>query len=1027
MSRSPSRLERMFQWLASQRLPVLVLAVGVVAAAAVVVPRMPLQLLPEVRYAHVRVVGDYPGRTAKVIEESVNQPLEEAFAGIERLVRMESRSGDGRSYIELFFQPGHDLDRARQDVMQGVARARGVIPAEFPDPRVFSVGTTELPVIQIAFASSRHSPFELRQRLRSSILPRLRTVDGVEAAFVAREDNRELLVELDAEKMEAAGLSPTAVEATLATALAPPVDAAVRTVDFEGVGTLASADWTADALAGLALAGAVGEVPVTLESIADVRESPSVQTLRTRLDGKPAVLVTVHRTPSANSLRMARQVRDAVERGLRAPELADVDADFLFDDSIVTAGAVRSVLIAAAAGALLATGLIALALRRRRGLAAVACIVLAGLASAVLLLHAGGQSLNLLTMAALLLSVGLGLDYAIIFFDRMERLASSAESDKVEGVSPAARAAAGVAWPLAGAVVTTLAAILPFLLVEGLVAMLFRPLVLTVAAAAVTTFLFAMLLLPAMASENGDSSAGRRQMPDRAISKPRGAWWSSALALGFAALMAGALVVGPRWLPFEVLPVVDDGFIEARMNHPVGITMDQLDGVTRRVEDVFRDVPGTRSVFSTVGGYFREGSPSFRPGTSNFMIRIDPTKAWGSAEWAAEARQAVAALDIPGLRLSVTPPRIRGVQTRLSDADVIVVLARTDGDLLALGDDERTALEVMSGIEGLTDVSRVRGGVSPRWRITPDREALAAHGVDESTLRLQFEYALEGRILRQRMQNGEPLSLRLRHARRESAPDRVQGLRLAAADGTFVHLGDVADFGLAEEPTHIERREQQRVVRVSALLDPAGPPPGQVLADLEEALAVAGWCAETSWWTEGEVQAMEETRRTFITALGLALAMVFAWLLIQFRRFSFSLATLLVLPLGAGGAFLLLGLLSRPIDAMVLAGLLIAVGVTANNAILVLAEGDTRSGKSALPLANRLRLAGRLRLRPVALTTASTVLGVAPLIAGGERVFGLLQPLAISLTGALLASVALSCFVLPRIAGWLARGSAATE
>ena len=1024
MSTSASRLVRAFASLASHRLPIAVVVVIIIVAAVVVLQRMPLQLLPEIHYPQIRVIGDYPGRTAGVIEESVNQPLEEAFAGLEGLLKMESRSGDGRSYVELFFQPGHDLDRALQDALQGVGRARASIPPEFPDPRVFSVGTTESPVMQIIFSSQQRSAQDLRNQMRADVLPRLRNIRGVEAAFITREDNRELVVELDREKMDAAGITDAKVEAIVFQATSPPVDGAIRTAAFEGVGTLAATNWDVEEIGALPITPdlrnhaapepSASPRPIPLSDIATIRRTTSDESLRVRLDGANAVLLTVHRTPRANAVRMANRVRAAVERSA----VDDVRVEVIFDDSLVTAAAARNVGIAAAAGSFLAMVLIVLGMRNRRSAPVVGIIVVAGLAGSIIVLHLFGQSLNLLTLAGLLLSVGLGLDYAIIFFDRLERLAGAETADSKH---LPAQAAASVAGPLIGAVITTLGAILPFLLVGGLIALLFRPLILTVATASVLTFVFAMIILPATrarlpAMTSGKESAARSTLPVTRVVRTTAAF---AVALAAAAL----LWLGPRVLPFEVLPVVDDGFIEARLIHPPGVAMDQLDALSRRIENRFAEIPGTRAVFATVGGYFREGMPAFRPGTANYQVRVRTDGGFNSNDWADAARTAIGELQIPGIRLSITTPRIRNVETRLADADVVVVLTRSDGDLLALGEDERQAVAAMEDTAGLIDVERLRAGVSPRWRIQPDREALALQGVSESELRDFVAYALEGRIVRQRIEHGEPLALRLRHQRTKPGPERVLQARLPAPAGG-VHLADVATFSLVEEPTHIERREQQRVVRIAAALDPAGPAPETVLQALETKLRDTPWQAETHWWTEGEVEAIGETRRTFAIALGMAMFFVFAWLLIQFRRASFAIATLIVLPLAGGGAFALLMLMGRPIDAMVLAGLLIAIGITANNAILVLSQAVDMSAMPEsfrdLPLADRLHAAGRLRLRPVVITTTSTVLGMSPLLIGGGGVAGMLQPLAIALTGALLTSIPLSCLVLPALAGAIA-------
>lgn len=1003
--------------LARRRIALGAVSFGVLALAAVTLARMPLQLLPEVRYPQVRVIGDLPGQTSRVIEESINLPLEAALAGTPGLVRLESRSGDGRAYVELFFQPGYDLDRAFADTTQAAQRARAQIPPEFPEPRIFAVSTMQEPALQFAFGSPGLAVEELRQRLRAQLVPRLRAVPGVEAIFIGREEVPELVVEVDPGRQRALGVDLEAIEALLLEATEPPTGGALRNAWFEGIGILGDEGWDATRLERrlVPLGEAGGTVP--LGSLARVHRAPSEERLQTRLDGNDAVLLTVHRSPHAHSLRTASRVRAIVRETGAGPAFAGVESTLLFDDSVVTQSAVRSVLVAAVGGALLAMTLLLVGLRQRRYMPLVALVVAVSLGAALVVLHLLGATLNLLTMTGLLLSVGLGLDYSIIYFDRLERLPRGTDR-------PHVAAMVQMAGPLLGALLTTLAAVLPFLLVEGMVALLFRPLIWTVVVTALSSFGFALVLLPTFA-RGGQARARAPQDPPapswlwRLVQRPAVVW-------GLAALLGGALLLGGRTLPFEVLPVVDDGFVSLRITHPAGIPAANLDELTRRVEGALSELEGTASLFTTVGGYFREGLPSSRPGTSNFMVRVDTRGGrLPSRAWAAAAREAVAALDIPALSLSVTLPRIRGVQTRLSEADLIVVLTREDGDLLALGEVEGDVVRALRGVPGLTDVERVRSGASSRWRLEPRQDALALYGIPTSTLRRTLDYGLEGRVLRQRVDRGEPLALRVRYDRRVAGgPDQLGSLPVAGADGAQVHLGELVEASLVEEPTHIERRENRRVIRVTAQLDPAGPGPGRVAREVEQALGAAGLPEGVSWWLEGEIEALEETRRTFGVALVMALMMVLTLLVIQYGSLAFAAAALVSIPLCGVGALAILGLMERPIDAMVLAGLLIAVGIVANNVILVLSQARALCEEhDSVSLAEALRRAARDRFRPILLTVLSTVLGMSPLLWGGAQVFGLLQPLAVALTGALLISIPLACVVLPGLVTSLSRGS----
>jgi len=1005
--------------LSERRLSAGALVAATLIFAVVALVRMPLQLLPEIRYPQIRVISDIPGQTSLVIEESVNEPIEAALAGVPGIVRTESRSGDGRSYIDLFFEPAYDLDRAYRDVTEAVQRARSQIPADFPDPVVFVVSTQEDPAIQIAVGSSSLSVVEIRQRLRGSLLPRLRTIPGLEAVYLGREEIPEFVVDVDPRLQTGARVSLSSIEAALLQATQAPSSSTMRAAGFEGVAVLGEGGgWSAEWLAAQPVPVIGGNQTVPLGTIASLHRASSEESLKTRLDGFPAVQVSVHRSPRAHALRVSRDVESVLEELQESPIFAGLEATVLFDDAVVTRSAVRSAMTAVIGGALLAMLLLFFGLRQRRYTPLVAMIVGVSLAATIVVLGAIGQTLNLLTLAGLLLSVGLGLDYAIIYFDRLDRLGPEVED-------PHIRAMVEVAGPLLGALLTTLAAVLPFLLVSGLVALLFRPLIWTVAIAGVFSFLFAVLLLPLFTRRH----LGEGERKGEAW-KPSGGGWSDRIRTPVSAwiavgVLAAILLLGGRALPFEVLPVVDDGFVEARITHPVGIPLPAMDDLARVVEEGLIGVEGTQSVFTTVGGYFREGLPAFRPGTTDFLVRVD-TGVLSSNEWAVQARSAFSSLGIPGLRISVTPPRIRGVQTRLTEADVIVVLTREDGDLLALGELEPQIVELLQGVTGLVAVQRMRAGVSPRLRGEPRYERLASLGVPPDELGRVMTYVLEGRVLRQRMEGGEPLALRVRFDRSlAGGPENLVQATLLSPSGGEVHLADVVDFALVEEPTHIERREGQRVVRIGAQLDPGGPGPGAVDGEVRQLLQGAELPPGTSWWIEGEVETLQETARTFGISLILALLLVLTLLVVQYGKVSFALAGLISIPISGSGAVLLLWILGRPLDGMVLAGLLIAVGIVANNVILVLSEAmSAQEGPEGLSAGAALRQAADDRLRPIILTVLSTVLGMSPLLLGGIEAFGLLQPLAIALIGTLLVSIPLAYFILPGIAESLSAAGA---
>jgi len=998
---------------AMRRAALLVVSAIIILIAAILVPSMPLQLLPQISYPQIRIISDLPGQTSGVVEETINEPIEAMLMGMQGMVRLESRSGDARSYIDVFFMPGYDMDRALQDVNQAVQRAQSQIPDSFPPPRIFEANTTQEPALQIAFGSSEFSTTEIRQRLRAYVIPRLTAVTGVETVYMGRGEVPELVVDVDPFRTASLGVSLDALERLLLEATNPPLSSAMRSTSFEGVGVIGEDGWNPVRLGQRMLLQ--NGVNFPLSDLAKIHLSNSEERVSSRLNGVPAVLVSVHRSPQAQSLQMAEDVRQIVEQIAHLPAFASIEASILFDDAVVTRSAVQSVVTAAVGGSLLAMYLMFVVLRNRRYVPLVALVVAVSLAGAIIFLYATGMSLNLLTLAGLLLSVGLGLDYAIVYFDRLDRLRHLQSEAHLHAM-------VDVFGPLLGALLTTLAAVLPFMFVEGLIAMLFRPLIWTVMACAIFSFIAAVLLLPTFARQIASDTSPQRDSSEsrmmnrwlRLARRPFPVWL-------IVILLAAGMYWGGKSLPFEVLPVVDDGFVDVVLTHPVGIPVAEMDVIAHRVEDSLMSVTGTASYLTTVGGYFREGLPSFRPGTVELMVRVD-TGATDSLTWTRQARAAINALNITGLRVSITPPRIRGVQTRLAEADLIVVMARADGDILAMTPVETEVITRLREVEGLTGIGRMRSGVSPRWVADPDYQMLAAYGLDEASIKQTIEYALEGRILRQRVQGGEPLVLRMRYDRTYAGgPQQLARLPLLATDGRSLHLGSAVSFHLEEEPTHIERREGQRVVRVSANIDPDGPGAAVAAARVEDMLQQMNWDAGVSWWLEGDIDAIEETARTFIIALSLALLMVLALLIMQYGVVSYAATGLIIIPLSAAGTVGLLFVMDRALDAMVLAGIVIAVGIVANNVILVLSQTRNAIDTDGLSLREAVERAASDRFRPILLTVMSTVLGISPLLFGGAEVFGLLQPLAIALTGTLLLSIPLACLLLPGLLVTFAR------
>ena len=979
---------------------VLTLVLTLVVAGVLAATTMPVQLLPRIDYAQVRVIADLPGQSAEAIEVSLNAPLEEALAGVRGLRAMQSRSGDERSYIELFLQDGHDPQLALQEAMAAVQQASTQLPADMPLPRIFPVSTADEPALIVALRDGDLPPWALRERLRADLLPALRGVRGVAAIHVGRTEAREVHVDLDPQALALAGISATEVLALLRAEVGPPVHSTLRDRTIEVLGRHGAVQPDAARLRALPLPLADG-TRLLLQALAEVQpEALSESRLPSRLDGRPAVLLEVIRDPGARSHDVAAAVSDQLSRWEARGE--DRAAVVLHDDAFLTEAALRGLASAAFAGGLLASLLLLLALRSAGHLPAVLLLLPGTLAFAVILLSWMGLGLDLMTLTGLLFTIGLGLDYLVIFADRLQR-ERERETGPDGAAAPEERAFAAVAGPLLGALLTTLAAVLPFLLVRGPVAQLFAPMILSVVAASVASFLLAMLVLPAW----GGSGAARTRAPTDVA--PGGT--ARALRTGTGALLLlltpVGLVVLALVTPSDLLPAVDDGLVRVRLNVPAGQPLDEVDRAARQLERRLMALPDTEHVHTTVGGYVREGGASYRPGEINCFVRVTRRPdGEGAAAWVARARAAVDELELLHARTRWELPRIRGVRTSLEDDDVVLVLSHTDGDLGALREAAESLRQALADVEGLGRFSLSRDGIGTRVVIEPREEALVAAGVAGGELRAVLRLAMEGETVGRWVERGEPRTLRVRFQRDAAGRSTdLDTLPILAADTSVVGLGSLVDATWREEALHIERDEGLRVQRLRASRDGTASADATLRA-LERALDEAELDGSISLRVDGEISAVRDAMRTLLGALLLCILGVLVVLHLQYGWLRAAFAAVLMLPLSAAGALALTSLLGQPMGGLLLAGLLVAFGIIANGAILILSEAVELAGHDR-PHRGQVREAASSRLRPIVLTVLTTCLGLSPLLVVGGGVSDLLQPLALAVIGALLLSVPL--------------------
>jgi len=989
--------------------------------------RLPVDLLPEVVYPLIRVDVSYPGVAPEVMEEQVTRPLERQLASTEGLTLMASEAEEGMTDVSLLFRYGTDLDVALQDAARLLERARGQLPDDIEPPRLSKFDPGAQPIFEAGFSSDRRSAREVRDWLDNRLAPQLQSIPGVSGVLSVGGQEREVEVVVDQQRLRAYGLSLADVSAQLAAenqnVSAGNITSSSLDVRARTEGRFRSADDIAAVL--LRIPGS--DQRIRLDEVAEVRDGFREQRVFVRLDGEAATQLSVFKQPDANTVQVVDEVQARFD-SLRASGFIPEDIVFSTtrDGAYFVRGSVESVASAAIMGGVLAMLVVLFFLGSVRGSVVIGLAIPLSIMATFALMGAAGLSLNVMSLGGLALGIGLLLDNAIVMLENIERH----RSERGEDPEQAAHAAADeVISAVTAGTLTNLAAVLPFLFITGLATLVFRELLVTISFAVVASLAVALTLVPMLAAQMAKlrfTSGFDRSLPYRGFSRgmaavtdgyrrllgallPHRGW---VLVAAFATVLA-VLPLGSR-LGSEFLPQLDDGSLNVRLALPAGTTPEQTDRATRQVEAALRDLPHVSSVFTVSGGNVWGGTLSERAGRGWLAIQLEDAAVrpdWPIGRWAREAQRRVESLDIAGADIAVRTNGIRGLNFGLSGNDVeIKVLGE---DLPTLQRLAREIIRAVEGIPGLEAVEMDDEDRTPALQIEVDRERAAALGLDVRAVAQALRQAVTGTVPTRYSTGVNEYDVRVRLPREEVENlDRLGEVIVANGANGPIQARQVARFTLGEGPAEIGRENQLRIQRIVGAFNTSESDVGTIMAEVQRRIATVEMPEQYGVALGGQFESVQETEREMNIVIVLAVFLVFVVLVVQYEQLTNPLVIMTAAPLALGGALVALWMAGTPLSAPVFLGAVLLIGIVVNNAILLVeyVEQDVARG---VPAEVAVVEAGVVRLRPILMTTLTTVVGMLPLAMGLDAGGKLMQPLAVAVVGGLMSSMLLTLVVVP--------------
>lgn len=1016
----------------------------VVLLGSISLTRLPVDLMPDIQYPSLTVRVNYSGVGPLEMEELVTRPIEQAVSAVAGLEQINSTSSEGSSVVRLNFAWGTDLNEAADEVRSRVDRIRGRLPNEADPPTIFKFDANAMPIMGIGVEGD-YDVVTLREIAQNDLSPRLERVPGVAAVTIDGGMRRQIRVDLSREKITALNLSVDRVVQILRTENQNiplgEVDEADRTYLLRSPGQFRSLDEIRNTVV-LTRQG----VPVYLKDIAEVYDGTEDIRSVTRINGRPGIRMRVTKQSGTNTVAIARGVKAEIERINR--EVPGVTLTVLDDSSRFIERSIASVRNAALLGAFFVVAVIFAFLRNWRSTFIICLSIPISMLGTFALLYFGGFTLNTLTFGGLALGIGMIVDASIVVLENTYR---HLEMGK-DRMTAAIEGSEEVWSAIVASVLTQVAVFVPMLFLTGVTSIMFGQLAAVVAFALLMSLFVAVTIVPVLCSRLlrlAPPSSERRGVVGalflagdrvlRALDRAYARTLHTALhhrPLVFASgagLFVAAVLLIPS-LGFEFQPTTDEGEVTVSAELAVGTRIERTEAVLVRLETAIRElVPEATMLITQAGG---GGGGGFFGGSSthrgNIQVRLVP-----KTERTRTNEQIAMALrrelnGIPGVIVRARPSggqMMRGmggggmgggdsrlsVEIRGHDLDESARLAR---DIKAL----------MDVTPGIADSQLQREDGRPELAVRVDRDKAALLGLTVTGVANTIRTNVAGTQAAMFRDAGKeyPIVVRLREADRRDV-SAIDDVLLSTPAGQVVPAKNVATVGRATGPVQIERKNQQRIQRVNAEVETTLSVAVDALRDRLPLLNVPqGFSVGFGNEVEEQSRAFRELQLVLI----LAIILVYTVMASQYESLRDPFVIIFAVPLAAIGVVGSLLVTATPFSMQAYIGVIMLAGIVVNNAILLVDYTNTLRRRDRLSLRDAVETAGRHRLRPIMMTSFTTMLGLLPMALGWGEGGELQAPLARVVIGGLLTSMLITLVFVPSLytlleEGWrgLFRGS----
>ena len=994
----------------------------IVVLGAVSLSRLQIDMLPNIELPTLTIRTEYEGAGPEVIERLVTQVVEEVVATVPGVEEISSTSSEGRSTVRVRFVWGTDIDTAAIDVQGKLEDEINELPDDVVRPRIRKFDIASFPVVLLGISSTL-APVELTELIENQIRYRFARIPGVAQVDVFGGFNREVRIELDPDRVKAVGLPMDKVLDAIRDANLDLPAGKIEQGRYE-VMLRAPAEYTSlDQIRETVIERRDGAA-VTLGQIATVKDTYEKLTRIVRVNGGRGLRVAIRKQASANTVEVSKRILAEIDAANKAfPQIAIVP---VINQGNYIARSIANVARSVLYGGGLAVLVLLFFLRSIPSTLVISVSIPISIIATFILIYFGGFTLNLMTLGGLALGVGMMVDSSIVVLENIFRRCNESGESTVDA---AVNGAMEVGPAIIASTITTLVIFLPLIFLKGVSGILFKEMAYVIIFALICSLVLSLSLVPMLASrllkpspKNATPQTSRRNQLSAAVTSI-----ASGLVTTYLTLLRRALAHRPATilfacvllvaslllLPFigsEFLPPSDEGTVRINGKMAIGTRLDLVDGQTRIMEDIVRKaVPETTASVVSVGASgWRADAGS--EGDINLSLVPVSQRSRSNVQVAGDLRRRLEGR-IPGMEIRVRAPQGQFILDRVLGGDEGLTVEIRGYDLATLDTLAAKAAARMTSVAGITDIQTSLEAGIPQQEIRVNREKISDLGLSVRDVTELLQTAVAGsKAGEYRTEvNAYRILVQLENAEKRSLDD-ILDLTLTTASGEKVALRNLVTAEPSLGPILIDHKDQQRLVTVQANV--SGRDMGSVARDVQELLNRIARPVGYDLSVAGTFEEQQKAFGELVVSLVLALMLVYMVLACQYESFRDPLVVMFSVPLAAVGVLVTLFITGTTLNVQSYIGCIMLGGIVVNNAILLVDQAG-QLVRNGVETHKALVEAGRRRLRPILMTSLTTILGLLPLALGIGEGSDAQAPLARAVVGGLTGSALITLVLIP--------------